>query len=168
MPTVLPGQGGPADFGLGDFRPRRRPAVPAPASREAAIAAFHQEIGWRGRRAPGDERDVIYTVRTPVGEVGIDHQFLDHTVGRAVDRAPFLQDVLPALQDPDEIWLSWIRAGDQVKLRAVHFAGSHTGTPMIVVVNLDPAVGWTFFPARLGDALGRRRGQLLYARRGGG
>ncbi len=79
LPTVLPGQAGPADFGLGDFDPpRRRQAGPPPATAEAAIAAFQREIGWRGNPRP-DQSNWIYTVETPAGPVGITHRFLSHT-----------------------------------------------------------------------------------------
>ncbi len=165
--SVLPGQRGSDDFGLGEWSPRPRTGggLPAAASKAEAMAAFYQAIGWRGVRRRGDRQDTIHTVQTPVGEVGLDHKFVDHAVKAA--RAPFVNDALAALRDPEEIWLTWFRAKDgKAVLRPHYLAASHDpDQAIVVVVDLDPVVGWTFYAE---DRIRRRRrGQLLYRRTGG-
>ncbi len=51
----------------------------------------------------------------------------------------------------------------EVVLRPVHLAASHRpDIGILVVINLDPAVGWTWFPMSRRRLDKKRRGQLLY------
>lgn len=166
--TPVPDQKGPAAFGLsGDWppaNPRAAERLPRTESRAQAMERIHAALGWRSVRTPGDERYAIHTVHTPDGleDVQIDHAFVEH-VARDPSRGDFANYILPALERPHEVWLTWVRAKDGVLFLRPHFvAAFEDGRTAVVAVQPKQAwVAWTFFAAK-GAVRNRRKGELLY------
>ncbi len=176
--SVLPGQQGPAHFGLPGVWPYGRPLaaerLPRPDGKDAAIAQWYATFGWRGRRRPGDERNAVHTVRTPQGldDVHIDHRAIEHMAEHQPSRAADAEFLRATLEDPLEVWLVWVRdERGRAALRPHYLAAFEDGRSALAVVQQDSAVLWTlwtFFASRRGVEIDKRRaGHLLY-RRGGG
>lgn len=172
---VVPGQKGPGDFGLPAAWPPgaalRAERLPETATSQEAAAAIYSALGWGGRRIPGDERTLIHTVRTPgrLEDVQIDHAFVDH-VARHPSRGQFANYILPTLQEPHEVWLTWVGSTSGPLLRPHFFAAFEDGRTAVIAIDAKNAwVAWTLYTTDKSRQVDRRRaGELLYRRGGGG
>lgn len=168
LPAKLPRLPGPA--------PARLPRVAPPRQKEQVREAL-AGTGFDAReitRADGKPDAIINTVETPLGRVNVTKSMIGHVVeGKSDHREQFLNRVLPALQDPAEVWLSK-RA---VKGREVEWYKFLTawegedGAPdgALVVTQKDAREGllsWTFYRVKGNQAINNRRKEALVYQRG--
>ena len=169
LPAKLPRLPGPA--------PERLPRVAPPARQREQVREALAGTGFDARkiaRADGKPDAVINTVETPLGQVNVTESMIDHVVkGKSDHREQFPNRVLPALQDPAEVWLS----KQAVKGREVEWYKFLTawegddGTPdgALVVAQKDVREGllsWTFYRVNGDRSINNRRAGTLVYRRG--
>lgn len=157
--------------------PERLPRVALPARQMEQARKALAGTGFTARkitRADGRPDAVINTVETPLGQVNVTESMIGHVVeGKSDHREQFLNRVLPALQDPAEVWLSK-RA---VKGREVEWYkfltawGGDDGASdgALVVAQKDAREGllsWTFYRVNGNQAINNRRTEVLVYERG--
>ncbi len=148
------------DLGLRDLR-EMTPKMQAPEllgqgrSLDEAIAILRQAlmVPANGSRA----------VDTPVGKVTLLDELLWHVVEKRPDaRERFANFVLPALQTPDEVWLTKY-SDDTTRKRYIKlFTGTRTGIYIVVQEQPNGDVLWNMIPQSAASINKRRVGDLLF------
>ena len=165
---LLPRLAGPA--------PARLPRVAPPWQKEQMREAL-AGTGFDAReitRADGKPDVIINTVETPLGWVNVTESMIGHVVeGKSDHREQFLNRVLPALQDPAEVWLSKRAVkGQEVEWYKFLTAWEgEDGAPdgALVVAQKDAREGllsWTFYRVNGNQAINNRRAEALVYQRG--
>lgn len=153
-----------ADLGRPDLRAPDIPRLPVPAmlpqspSREAAAEMITKVL-------LGDQR--MRVVTTPVEEVVIRAELLPHIVEKVENgRERYANFVIPALEDPFEVWLTPYDDGSYRKRYIALFEG-RSDMMIIVRENRDGSLFWELYNVMQSDTkrLNKaREGALLYAK----
>jgi SPP1 gp7 family putative phage head morphogenesis protein len=115
------------------------------------------------REALGVQAGGRRTITTPVGEVVIDDAWLRHIVEkREAARERYANWIVPALEQPTEVWLSPYGEGENRKRFIKLFAEG--GKDMLVVVSLSKNdVVWNAIPMPTRSMDNQRNGELLWS-----
>lgn len=133
--------------------------LPAAGSTEEAVRMLTQAL-------LGAEK-LMRVIDTPIEQVAIRAEFLPHMVEKEENaRERFANYVIPALQDPFEIWLTPYSDGTARKRYIALFEGRHD-LLLIVRENRDGSLFWELYNMMQGDSKSQnkaRQGTLLYAK----
>ena len=144
------------------------PCLPHGKDRDAQLKIIEDAVGM--------EKNGDRVVRTPgrLEDVVIRREYLSHLVEKQ-HREEWANYILPALEDPLEVWLSPVKnkATGKIVYRR-HFitlfddAGKTRGALAVTQENKDGSLLWTFFPKdKMRQMDKRREGFLLYRKQAG-
>ncbi len=116
------------------------------------------------------KKDTLYNlITTPdkLDDVYLTNRFVRHLVDRDDHREEFANYIIPALQQPAEVWRQWGQAKDGRVLLSDVFVTAFPDRNAVLVVREDVKIGalaWTFFPLdkRPANADKFRTGHLVY------
>ncbi|MCY4427387.1 MAG: phage minor head protein [Halieaceae bacterium] len=136
----------------------RAPAViPQAASAAGAKQILFRELGLTGatRRR---------TIKTPVDDVIVEQSTATHMVGKLKDhRERHANRILPTLQDPDEIWMTYYNNG-QFRKRYIKVWDDDRGSMSIATEQRDGSLLWNFMSRRNRALNNQRVGSLIYSK----
>jgi len=149
------------------------------------------DLGYAIRLPPADAVKYFarkgrgfWQVRTPIETVRLDalginprgHGLVDHMVLKIVgspekynDRHRYANRIVPTLEDPDEIWMTWYPGGHRTRGQyRMQYVKSYADPDVLLVVNESPSGDWAFnffqaqVPAYINEKV--RRGNLMWAK----
>lgn len=153
------------DAGRPDLRAPNVPRLPAPEL--LPISATREDALQQLLDALLDPGEAMRVVATPVEEVAIRSELLPHMVEKAENsRERYANFIIPALEDPFEVWLTPYDDGTYRKRYIALFEG-RSDLLMIVRENRDGSLLWDLYNLMQGDSKSlnkSRQGTLLYGK----
>lgn len=153
------------DAGRPDLRAPNVPRLPAPAM--LPIAATREEALQQVLGVLLEPDKTLRVVATPVEDVVIRAELLPHIVEKPENsRERYANFIIPALQDPFEVWLTPYADGTYRKRYIALFEG-RSDLLLIVRENRDGSLFWDLYNLMQGDSKNlnkSREGTLLYGK----
>lgn len=129
--------------------------LPAAPTRSAALNILAAELGVSPEKP-------LSIVKSPVEDVVVRYDMLAHAVEKESDaRERFARFVLPALQQPYEVWFSAYANGYRHRYIGLF---QDRGLLVIVRVNVDGSLIYNVMPSGSSYLNGQRKGALLYGK----
>ena len=160
MAKAAAGQPDWRTLGMAPMRPppgRTAPdPLPAAPNRAAAREAAAEALGLAG--------DAKWRrIDTPAGPVALRRSMIAHIVAKPEDaRERFANRILPTLQDPDEVWMTYYDNG-QIRMRYLKAWSGRGGGMAVAEDTREGLVLWNFIPMRAKDLNSQRVGWLVHA-----
>lgn len=108
------------------------------------------------------EEKPLRVVKTPVGDVGIRHEWLGHIVEKELDaREQFANFILPTLESPFEVWLAEYEDGFRHRYIGLF---EDAGLLAIARLNKDGSLLWNMMKAKDAYINRQRSGILLFGK----
>lgn len=160
---AVAGQPAWKDYGRPDVRQipaaSAPPPLPRAESRAAALARVNEALGLTGRTN-------WRKVRTPVDDVVVRRGLTPHIVQKfdgGEDRSRYAARILPTLETPDEVWMTWYDSGEFRK-RYVKVWDDDRGSMTVVTESKDGSLLYNFVPGAARSLNRQRTGVLLHPR----
>ena len=135
----------------------RTNAASAPA---AATGAEAREAAAEALGLAGDAK--WRRIDTPAGPVALRRSMIAHVVAKEGDaRERHANRILPTLQDPDEVWMTYMDNG-QIRMRYLRAWSGDAGGLAVAEDTREGLVWWNFIPA-FRDLDSQRVGWLVHA-----
>ena len=132
-------------------------ALPRSDSTAGAVARVNDALGLTGKTN-------WRKVKTPVDDVVLRRSLTPHMIEkRDQQRERYANRILPTLEAPDEVWMTWYDNG-QFRKRYVKVWDDNRGSMSVVTEARDGSLLWNFIPGRAKDFNRQREGVLLYPR----
>ena len=129
--------------------------LPRASDRDGAIALVNDALGFTGRTN-------WRKVQTPVGQVQLRRGLTPHIVAKLDEhRERYANRILPTLEAPDEVWMTWFDNGEY-RLRYLKRWAERSGAVTVVTESKDGSLLYNFVPSRAKTLNRQREGVLLY------